>query len=161
MIASRSRTRRSSDLVEPSRSKKAGDLRHGGGVSDWLLAPRGPIEVFDEYSNDIVCLAPGQRDPSNIEGLLIDFRYVSRDDEISRRSLLCWQCWRTGKRIYVRGYCPFREALRTFRVDRMGDLLAMQSGRYVPVDDAANYFSAYAADRTKEITSLLLDSSDD
>jgi hypothetical protein len=60
------------------------------------------IEVFDEYTDEIVCLAPG---------LLIEFRYVSRDDEVSRRSLLCWQCGRNGKRIYVQGrslFCGLR-----------------------------------------------------
>ena len=121
-------------------------------ASDWRLADRGPIEVFDEYTNEIVRLAPGQRDPAAIEGLLIDFRYVSRDDEVSRRSLLCWQCGRNDKHIYVRGYCPFREALRTFRIDRMQDVMVMQSGRYVAVDDVKAYFCGlrggpYGADR--------------
>lgn len=127
----------------------------------WPLAFRGPIETFDEYINDYVGLAPVQRDPTGIEGLLIDFRYASRDEEYSRRTLLCWLCWRDDKRIYIRGYCPFREAMRTFRVDRMFDLLAMQSGRYVPVDDVASYFAAYAADRTDETVRMFLDSSDD
>jgi predicted DNA-binding transcriptional regulator YafY len=92
---------------------------------------------------------------------LIDFRYVSRDDEISRRSLLCWQCGRNSKRIYVRGYCPFREALRTFRVDRMQDVVVMQAGRYISADDVEAYFAAYAAGRTEERAGLLLGSWDD
>ena len=61
---------------------------------------------------------------------------------------LCWQCGRNEKRIYVRGYCPFREALRTFRVDRMQDVMVMQAERYVAVEDVKAYFSAYAADPT-------------
>ncbi len=92
---------------------------------------------------------------------MIDFRYRSRDDELSRRSLLCWQCGSNGKRLYVRGYCPFREALRTFRVDRMQDVMVMQAGRYVAVDDVTAYFAAYAADRTSEIARMLLDGPDD
>jgi predicted DNA-binding transcriptional regulator YafY len=108
-----------------------------------------------------VCLAPGQRDLASIEGLLIDFRYTSRDYETSRRCLLCWQCGRDDKRIYIRGYCPFREALRTFRVDRMQDVMAMQAGRYVAVEDVDAYFAAYAAGRTKASARLLLDLWDD
>ncbi len=107
------------------------------GALHWPLADRGPIEIFDEYTNEVVHLTLGQRDPVSIEGLLIDFRYVSRDEEVSRRCLLGWQCGRNGKRIYVRGYCPFREGLRTFRVDRMQDVMVMQAGRYVIVDDIA------------------------
>src|SRR2546423_2189710 len=54
-------------------------------------------------------------------------------------AVLCWQCGRDGGRIYVRGYCPFREALRTFRVDRMRDVVAIRNGRESPVEDAATF----------------------
>jgi predicted DNA-binding transcriptional regulator YafY len=67
----------------------------------------------------------------------------------------------TGKRIYVRGYCPFREALRTFRVDCMQDVMVMQAGRYLAVDDVEAYFAAYAAGRTEESARPLLNAWND
>jgi predicted DNA-binding transcriptional regulator YafY len=98
----------------------------------------------------MVELAFGQRDPSRIEGLIIDFRYVAADHEVTHRSLLCWQCGRVGERIYVRGYCPFREELRTFRVDRMHDVIAFRDGRQVSVDRVHEFFAAFAADEMNE-----------
>jgi predicted DNA-binding transcriptional regulator YafY len=122
----------------------------------WKLAARGPIRTYDEYSNEEIELRIGQRDPDRIAGLLIDFRYVAADGEISRRSVLCWQCGRDGNRLYVRGYCAFREDLRTFRIDRMADVIAIQGERELPVEDAATFFAAFAARETFEDANLRL-----
>ena len=127
----------------------------------WRLVVREPIEVFDEYTGSTVELRLGQSDPGSIEGLIVDFRYFASDGEVTRRSVLCWQCWRNGDRIYLRGYCPFREELRTFRIDRMADVVALPAGREVPVDDIPAYFAAFAADYTdEESDKLRLDSRD-
>jgi predicted DNA-binding transcriptional regulator YafY len=107
-----------------------------------------PIVAHDEYTGITIELTPGQADPGHVEGLIVDFRYVAADGVVTRRSLLCWECGRVGDRIYVRGYCPFREELRTFRIDRMQDLIAFQNGREVAVDSPHEFFSAFAADHT-------------
>ena len=60
-----------------------------------------------------------------------------------------------GKRIYVRGYCPFREELRTFRIDRMQDVIAFQNGREITIDKLKEFFSAFAADHTYEESEML------
>ncbi len=125
------------------------DARDSAGIS-WRLTTRGPIRVFDEYSDRTIELKPGQNDPGAIEGLLIDFRYIASDGETTRRLLLCWQCGRDGNRIYVRGYCPFREELRTFRIDRMSDVIALQGAHDIPVDDINAFFAAFAAEATAE-----------
>jgi predicted DNA-binding transcriptional regulator YafY len=109
---------------------------------------RGPIQAYDEYSDREIELHIGQKDPNSIKGLLIDFRYVTRDREVSRRSVLCWQCGRDGDRLYVRGYCAFREELRTFRIDRMSDVIAIQGEHELPVDDINAFFAAFAARET-------------
>ena len=120
-------------------------------ASEWRLAVRAPIEVYDEYTETTIELAPGQIDPGRVEGLIVDFRYMAADGEMTRRSLLCWQCGRADDRIYVRGYCPFREELRTFRIDRMHDLIAFQNGRETEIDSPGEFFSAFAADETDEV----------
>jgi hypothetical protein len=119
-------------------------------AAEWRLALRAPIKVYDEYSETTIKLVPGQIDPGRVEGLIIDFRYVAADGEMTRRSLLCWQCGRAADRIYVRGYCPFREELRTFRIDRMRDLVAFQNGRETVIESPSEFFSAFAADETDE-----------
>ena len=124
-------------------------------VPEWRIAIREPIEVFDEYTASTVALVPGQTNPNEIEGLIVDFRYVAANGEMSRRSLLCWQCGRAGGRIYVRGYCPFREDLRTFRIDRMQDVIAFQRGRQLTVDDVQEFFAAFAANSTEDEGEML------
>jgi WYL domain-containing protein len=118
--------------------------------AEWRLAWRGPIEAYDDYTESMVELRAGQIDPGRIEGLIVDFRYMSADGEMSRRSVLCWQCGRVGERIYIRGFCAFREELRTFRIDRMQDLIAFQNGREVVVDNPREFFLAFAASETEE-----------
>ena len=121
---------------------------------------REPIRAYDEYSDREIELHIGQADPNSIEGLLIDFRYVTRDRETSRRSVLCWQCGRDGDRLYVRGYCAFREELRTFRIDRMSDLVAIRGEHELQVEDITAFFAAFAARETYEPRSLRLDAPD-
>jgi hypothetical protein len=129
-------------------------------AAPWRLAMREPIRAYDEYSDREIELHIGQADPNSIEGLLIDFRYVTRDRETSRRSVLCWQCGRDGDRLYVRGYCAFREELRTFRIDRMSDLVAIRGEHELQVEDITAFFAAFAARETYEPRSLRLDAPD-
>jgi len=126
-------------------------------TAGWRLATRGPIRAYDEYSDEEIELHIGQRDPDRIEGLLIDFRYVTRDREMSRRSVLCWECGRDGDRIYVRGYCAFREELRTFRIDRMWDVIAIRGEHEAPIEDVTAFFAAFAARETHEPRSRLVE----
>src|SRR4029079_4779496 len=46
---------------------------------EWRLAIREPIAVFDEYTESTVELVPGQINPNEIEGLIVDFRYIAAD----------------------------------------------------------------------------------
>lgn len=120
----------------------------------WRLARRHPIEVFDKDTGEIHELKPGQTDPGEIEGLLIDFRYTDAQGSATRRSILCWQCWQENDAIYVTGYCPFREDFRTFRVDRMRQVIESRSGRHLPNDGLANYFGGFAHDRPNDRSQL-------
>jgi hypothetical protein len=129
-------------------------------TAGWRLAVRGPIRVYDEYSDREIELHIGQGDPNSIEGLLIDFRYVTRDREISRRSVLCWQCGRDGDRLYVSGYCAFREDLRTFRIDRMSDVVAIRGEQELPVEDIVTFFAAFAARETRQPRSVRIGAHD-
>lgn len=125
------------------------------------MAKRGPIRAYDEHSGAEIELKLGQKDSSNIEGLLIDFRYIAANGELSRRSLLCWQCGRHADKIYVRGYCPFREELRTFRIDRMADVVAFLGRQETPIDDVKSFFAAFAANEADESEISFLEAPED
>jgi WYL domain-containing protein len=129
-------------------------------AAGWRLATRGPIRAYDEHSDRTIRLHIGQRDPNSIQGLLIDFRYVTRDRESSRRSVLCWHCGWDGDRLYVRGYCAFREELGTFRIDRMSDLVAIRGEHELPVEDIAAFFAAFAAREARARRSLRIEAQD-
>jgi hypothetical protein len=136
-------------------------VKANDGEPEWRLAKRGPIRAYDEYSNAEIEFTLGQKDLGNIEGLLIDFRYITADGEMSRRSLLCWQCGRYANRIYVRGYCPFREELCTFRVDRMSDVIAFLGQQETPIDDVKSFFAAFAASAAEESEIAFLEAPED
>jgi hypothetical protein len=146
-------------IARTRRSPRDAPKKTNDGELNWRLAKRGPITAYDEFSRAEIELRLGQKDSSNIEGLLIDFRYVAADGEISRRSLLCWQCGRHANKIYVRGYCPFREELRTFRIDRMSDVIVFIAEQEVPIDDIKSFFAAFAARAAEESELLFLESS--
>jgi predicted DNA-binding transcriptional regulator YafY len=52
--------------------------------------------------------------------------------------------------LYVRGYRAFREELRTFRIDRMSDVVAIRGEDELPVEDITAFFAAFAARETHE-----------
>ena len=143
------------------RSAQGVSLRSNDDGPVWRLARRGPIIAYDDYSDAEVELTVGQKYPGNIQGLVIDFRYMSRDREASRRSLLCWHCGRDGDKIYVRGYCPFREELRTFRIDRMSDVIAFLGEKETPIDDVQSFFAAFAAGKAEESENSFLSAPDE
>jgi len=115
----------------------------GGKSEAWRkLADRQPVEAIDEDTGEIIDIRPSQDDPTDIEGLLLRFRYTNANGHFSRRVVLCHQCWVEGRQIYIRGKCTMREALRTFRIDRMTDVFEVRSRR--KVGDLKSYFRSYA-----------------
>jgi hypothetical protein len=94
-------------IAKTRRSPRDAPKKANDGGLDWRLAKRGPIRAYDEFSHAEIELRLCQKDSSNIEGLLIDFRYVAADGEISRRSLLCWQCGRHAIKFMSAAIAPF------------------------------------------------------
>jgi tellurite resistance protein len=82
----------------------------------------------------------------HVEGILVSFKYRDASDNPSRRMLLCWRCYEEYNALYVRGYCTLREALRTFRPDRMTSLRELRGG--TSISDPVAYFEQFVtADR--------------
>lgn len=115
----------------------------GGKAEGWRkVADQERIEVIDEDTGELIGIRPAQDDPTDIEGLLLRFRYTDASGNHSRRVVLCHQCWREAGMTYVRGQCTVRNALRTFRIDRMTDVFEVRSRR--KVGDLKGYFRGYA-----------------
>lgn len=115
----------------------------GGKKEPWRkLADKQRVECVDEDTGEVIDIRPQQDDPTDIEGLLIKFAYVDAGGNKSERVVLCHQCWVDDRFLYVRGMCSMREALRTFRVDRMTALAEVRSGKVI--DDPIKYFLAFA-----------------
>lgn len=110
----------------------------------WRLVKREAVEIIDEETGETVELRAGRLGPNTARGLVLDFRYVDAAGVPSHRGLLCYRCFREEERLYVHGYCPFREDARTFRIDRMSDLFDVTDGIQIPVDDIAAFLGPRA-----------------
>lgn len=101
-----------------------------------------PVGALDEDTGSIVNIKPGQDDPNDVEGLLVQFEYVDASGVESSRLILCERCWVAHDDVYVRGFCTAQKALRTFRTDRMRSLEEVRTK--ITIDDPTAYFSKFA-----------------
>lgn len=117
----------------------------GGHEEPWRrLIKDAPVEALDEDSGELVEIKPRQDNPSDIEGLLIKFFYSDVTGAKSNRVILCRCCWQGAGGLYVQGFCTLREALRTFRVDRMREVEDVRAKRKIlrPLE----FFGSFAED---------------
>ena len=92
------------------------------------LLAKDTVEALDEETGEIVEIRTQQTDPNSVEGKLIHFKYLDAMQNGSSRTLLCWNCWTSHHILYIKGYCLMRNALRTFRADRMSEVTDAQTG---------------------------------
>jgi hypothetical protein len=121
----------------------------GGHEEPWRkLIKDVPVEALDEDSGELVEIKPQQDDPNDIEGLLIKFSYTDVTGAKSNRVILCRRCWQGAGGLYVQGFCTLREALRTFRVDRMREVEDVRAMRKIlkPLE----FFDSFAEDEIPE-----------
>lgn len=100
------------------------------------------VEALDEDTGELIDVAPDQADPNDVEGILVRLLYRDASDNYSRRVVLCWRAWQANGTVYVQGYCTLREALRTFRSDRMSAVEEVRTRR--AIDDPVSYFARFA-----------------
>jgi uncharacterized tellurite resistance protein B-like protein len=115
----------------------------GGKEEPWRrLAEKEFVEALNEDTGELIEIRPTQRNPNAAEGLLVGFSYKDGSGSSSKRTILCWRAFSNGEMIYVTGYCTIREALRTFRTDRMRDVKELRSKS--AISNPANYFAKLA-----------------
>lgn len=118
--------------------------RPHGDEQPWrrLLKPGKPVEVIDEDTGEIIDVKPEQTEPNDVDGLLVQFTYEDASHNDTERTILCKRCWESAGVIYVQGVCTLRHALRTFRAERMSDLIEVRSGRNI--ENPQDYFGHFA-----------------
>ena len=92
------------------------------------------IEAADEDSGETVRVGTQPRGAADAEGRLISFVYEGNLGRRSTRVVLCSRCWFAGA-LYLRGFCLERQAMRTFRADRMFDCHDIRSGEAFGAED--------------------------
>lgn len=98
------------------------------------------IEAVDEDSGETILINTHPSSPGAVEGRLITFMYQGAVGPRTSRTVLCWRCW-VKRDVYVHGFCFLRQALRTFRADRM---FAAHDARTGEVFSAEDFFRTHA-----------------
>jgi hypothetical protein len=124
---------------------------------DWLSsAPSIPIpdpprpesgpreDVFDEpVVQQALNPADEDRDgiPDTIAGVCVTIEYCDAAGEISNRRVLIERLYYRNDGLYLGGWCMLRNARRTFRADRIQELLLPP--KWIAVDDPYRFLEGY------------------
>ena len=106
-----------------------------------LVKDHNPIQTVDEDSGEVIDIKPEQDGPNDVDGLLVKFDYCDDAGQATTRIVLCHRCWAANDFIYVQGFCTLRQALRTFRTERMSNLSEVRTRK--KVTDPTKYFGHY------------------
>lgn len=116
------------------------------GVEPWqkLHKDHKPVGEVPEDTSDVISTRPSRPIPNDIEGRLIKFDYCDADGKVTTRTVNCYHVWHGDGCTYVQGWCMLRNELRTFRTERMSNLLEVRSAKNI--SDPVSYFDHYADD---------------
>lgn len=109
---------------------------------------------FREAADDPDLGALPDTDPCLPAAIFITYRGESGTSE---RAVTLWKVWRTGGVLYFTGQCHMRCALRTFRADRVEELVCLATGEVA--DDPADWLlehGLFAGDRPRDYTAPVL-----
>jgi hypothetical protein len=112
------------------------------------FASGAKVEAVDDDTGELVLIDPRGDDPDDIEGVLVGFDYEDAGGQPSVRMCLGHRVWYGNSNIYLRGLCPIRQALRTFRADRMTRLVELRSRR--PMPDPQSFLAGFLVGRDRE-----------
>jgi hypothetical protein len=109
-----------------------------------LLKGHEPAGAVPEDSSDLISTKPAQPTPNDVEGRLIKFDYCDADGKETTRTVNCYRVWHGDGCTYVQGWCMLRNELRTFRTERMSNLLEVRTAKRI--SDPVGYFDNFADD---------------
>lgn len=119
-------------------------FQRADGHEPWqkLISSQRAGTAAGEDSHEVIHTRADRDSPNDVSGLLISFSYCDAEDQITTRTVHCYRCWHDGDVTYVQGKCMLRDAVRTFRTDRMANLKEVKSGRRIA--DPTTYFEHFA-----------------
>lgn len=114
------------------------------GEEPWhkLLKDHKPPSNVPEDSGELISTRPTNSAPNDIEGRLVKFDYCDADGKCTTRTVNCYRVWHDDKCTYVQGWCTLRNELRTFRTERMSNLLEVRTAKRI--SDPISYFDHFA-----------------
>ena len=83
----------------------------------------------------------------SISGLAVVIEYSSAKGETSQRLITCKQFSKEAEVKYLKAFCHRKQAVRTFRMDRIGELFDPESGESLGAPEV--FFGRFSPDKTK------------
>lgn len=131
------------------------------GLLNWLgfeadepwrkLVRQRVVEAVDEDTGEIIEIVPRDDGADDAEGLLIEFDYLDANGRASHRTVFCYRSFRNRGYLYLHGYCCDRDAMRSFRTDRMEMVRFVRSRRSI---NPATFFDAFAEEDAEAFNHL-------
>lgn len=104
------------------------------------------VRLPTEDADDMLVLIPQPQNIENISGIGCVINYVDAKNESSERRITCRKLSRNGPDMYLQAYCHEREAIRTFRVDRIVEVSCGSTGEIF--SDPNEFFCKYSSDKS-------------
>jgi hypothetical protein len=123
-----------------------GWFHRADGAEPWqkLLKDHKPASGFPEDSGELISTKPAQPFPNDIEGKLIKFDYCDADGKQTTRAVNCYRVWHGDGCSYLQGWCTLRDESRTFRTERISNLIEVKTAKRI--SDPVAYFDHFADD---------------
>lgn len=102
----------------------------------------GPNED-DVFNNE------GDRVTSDIDGLTIGILYRDTRGQVSERVIRCREVLQSGRYHYINADCLLRNAPRTFRLDRIEEVIDYSTGEVLA--DVGRFFSIYWEEQASDL----------
>lgn len=97
--------------------------------------------MFGPAEDDAEPAEPARELATDLEGLAIGIVYVSAGGARSERAIRCLRLTEHGGVYYIQAWCKMREAYRSFRLDRIAEVIDYSTGEVI--DDVAGFFEPY------------------
>lgn len=104
------------------------------------------VRLPDQDADEMLLVGPELDSIECISGVGCTIKYSDSSGEESERRLSCRKLMKNGDTLYLQAFCHERDAIRTFRVDRMSEVSCGATGEIFDKPD--EFFSRYTADQS-------------
>jgi hypothetical protein len=112
------------------------------GEEPWLKVVKETHTATKPDAAEMSSVRPQTSEPNDVSGLTVTFNYLDAEGEPTRRTVNCHRVWHGENSTYVRGLCKLRNEERTFRTERIANLVVNRTGKKIA--DPVVYFDQLA-----------------